>query len=246
MSQYIVAFDIGKKNFAFVVEEIIDNDFYSSVKKIPKQDRYFKTGNKELIGTPKDVFSDILDKSYQNCKVIMSKNHDLTNGTEKTTILEEKIFLNMYDVLKQYNDTWDKCHTILIEKQMSFGTGKQNTMAMKLAQHCYSYFIFRYTGTKHPIEFPAYLKTQILGAPKNFGTIKKTFKNGNTTEIKDNRKRWAARKATEILQNRGDTDTLESIESKHARKQQQDDMSDCLLMCEAYCIAHYYDGQKFI
>ena len=118
----------------------------------------------------------------------------------------------MYNVLDQYTDIWDNCDAILIEKQMSFGTGKQNTMAMKLAQHCYSYFIYRYRGSKHPVEFPAYLKTQLLGAPKHFGTITKIFKNGKTTEIKDNRKRWASRKAMEILKNRNDTETLESIE----------------------------------
>ena len=94
----------------------------------------------------------------------MVKNHDITSGAVKSTILEEKIFLNMYDVLDQYVDIWNNCEAILIEKQMSFGTGKQNTMAMKLAQHCYSYFIYHYRGSKHPIEFPAYLKTQLLGS----------------------------------------------------------------------------------
>jgi hypothetical protein len=242
---YIVAFDIGKKNFAFVVEEIINKDIFTTLPEIKKKDRYHKTGDKDIIGTPTKEFSNLLEKIYNTSKVVMVKNHDITSGTVKSTILEEKIFLNMYDVLDQYIDIWNNCEAILIEKQMSFGTGKQNTMAMKLAQHCYSYFIYHYRGSKHPIEFPAYLKTQLLGAPKHFGTITKTFKNGKTTEVKDNRKRWAARKAIEILTNRNDTNTLDAIETKHARKQQQDDMSDCLLMCEAYCLAQYYDGQTF-
>ena len=245
MTQFIVAFDIGKKNFAFVVEEVGCDaiDFFKTTPLIPKAKRYHKVGDDQ--GTPTDGFGETLDAVMIANKVIMSKNHDLTEGTVGSTILEEKIFLNMYEVLDRYVDVWDKCSAILIEKQMSFGTGKQNTMAMKLAQHCYSYFIYRYRGTKHPVEFPAYLKTQILGAPKHFGTIKKEFKNGKTTQIQDNRKRWATRKAIDILEKRNDTATLESIETKHARKQQQDDMADCLLMCEAYCVAHWLDGKNF-
>lgn len=242
---YIVAFDIGKKNFAFVVEEITNRNVYNNLLDIKKKDRYHKTGETNIIGTPTKEFADVLKKIHDSNKVVMVKNHDITYGATKSTILEEKIFLNMYDVLDKYTSIWDKCDAILIEKQMSFGTGKQNTMAMKLAQHCYSYFIYRYRGKKHPVEFPAYLKTQLLGAPKNFGTFKKTYKNGKSVDVKDNRKRWAARKAIEILQSRNDTDTIQMIETKHDIKQQQDDMSDCLLMCEAYCLAHYYDGQSF-
>ena len=90
------------------------------------------------------------------------------------------------------------------------------------------------------IEFPAYLKTQLLGAPKHFGTITKHFKNGKTKEIKDNRKKWATRLAMDILNKRNDTKSLESIDSKHEYKQQQDDMSDCLLMNQAYCLMTWY------
>ena len=247
MNQFIVAFDIGKKNFAFVVEEVGCDavDFFKNNPPIPKAKRYHKAEGEGDQGTPTDGFGETLDAVMRANKVIMSKNHDLTEGAVGATILEEKIFLNMYEVLDRYVDVWDKCSAILIEKQMAFGTGKQNTMAMKLAQHCYSYFIYRYRGTKHPVEFPAYLKTQILGAPKHFGTIQKEFKNGKTTQIQDNRKRWATRKAIDILTKRNDTVTLESMETKHARKQQQDDMADCLLMCEAYCVAHWLDGKNF-
>ena len=46
---------------------------------------------------------------------------------------------------------------ILIEKQMAFGPQKQNIMAVKLAQHCYSYFMFYYKDKIKPnvIEYPA-------------------------------------------------------------------------------------------
>jgi hypothetical protein len=243
-NNYVAAFDIGKKNFAFVIEKV-DDSFFKTLSRIPKTIRYNKTGDKKIDGTPTKEFETVLDNLYTSNKVILMKNHDLTEGAVGKTILEESIYLKMYEVLDKYIEMWDNCSAILIEKQMAFGTGKQNTMAMKLAQHCYSYFIYRYRGKKHPVEFPAYYKTQLLGAPKDFGTTTKTYKNGKTVEVRDNRKKWAERKAINILELRNDTNTLSEIETKHRTKQQQDDISDCLLMVEAYCLWHYYDGNKF-
>lgn len=240
--QYIASFDIGKKNFAFVIEQIPNAKFFKELKQIPKTERYHKNGSKSKIGTCTDEFQEVLTSIYDNNKVVMISNNDLTIGTKTTNILEDQIYINMLNVLEKYKSYWDRCKVILIEKQMAFGPQKQNIMAIKLAQHCYTYFMITYKGeTNAPqvFEFPAYLKTQLLGAPKSFGTITKHFKNGKTTEVKDNRKRWAARTAIEILTKRDDTKTLEMIESKHSRKQQQDDMSDCLLMCEAFCVWKY-------
>ena len=245
MSQYIAAIDIGKKNFAFVIEEIAPIEHFKSLPEIPKPSRYHKSGDKQLAGTPTDPFRTALDSLHRLNKVILVSNNDLTTNTISKNILEDQIFINMMNVLDAHRTYWDKCAVILIEKQMAFGPQKQNIMAMKLAQHCYSYFMFTYkdiVDCPKVIEFPAYIKTQTLGAPKHFGTITKTFKNGKTTEIKDNRKKWAARTAINILTDRKDTSTLESIETKHDRKQQQDDMSDCLLMVEAYCVDNYYQS----
>mgnify|MGYP001157312469 CR=1 FL=1 len=239
MKKYIAAIDIGKKNFAFVVEEIGST---GSIGKIAKASRYHKTGTKELIGTPTKEFESVLDKMYEKNKVILVSNNDLTVGAKNKTILEEKIYINMMNVLSEHTSYWDQCEVILIEKQMAFGPQKQNIMAVKLAQHCYSYFMFYYRDKKNKpnvIEYPAYMKTQVLGAPKHFGTITKHYKNGKTTEVKDNRKKWAARMASKILTIRNDMEHLEMIETKHERKQQQDDMSDCLLMVEAYCVDNY-------
>ena len=242
--EYIVSFDIGKKNFAFVIEKLNTKSLEKLSKQsiIPKKSRYHDNKSpKELIGTPTKSFDNILESLYQMNNIVLISNNDLTTDAVGKTILEEQIYLNMYEVLTKYNDYWDKCAVILIEKQMSFGTGKQNTMAMKLAQHCYSYFIYRYKGNGPKlIEFSAYLKTQLLGAPKHFGTITKHFKNGKTKEIKDNRKKWATRLAMDILNKRNDTESLESIDAKHEYKQQQDDMSDCLLMNQAYCLMTWY------
>jgi hypothetical protein len=175
----IVSFDIGKKNFAFVVEE--END----------------------------------ENDEKNGKIILFKNLDLTIDTNKKLYLDPKIFHNMYTELEKYTSFWEKCNVILIEKQMSF-RGKRNTMALKLGQHCYSYFVFKYGTTKKIIEFPAYHKTQVLGAPKK--------------QTKNQRKKWAIEKAQSILAQRGDYENLVAI--FHERK--LDDICDCILMNIAY------------
>lgn len=104
---------------------------------------------------------------------------------------------------------------------MSFGS-KINTMAIKIAQHTYSYFLFRYGNSKKIVEFPSYNKTQILGAPGGLD--------------KPQRKKWAISKANEIWTLRGDLETIDMITSK----KKKDDMSDCLLHVLAYIIDNYY------
>ena len=87
-------------------------------------------------------------------------------------------------------------------------------MALKLGQHCYSYFTIRYGRFKKVIEFPAYYKTQILGAEKIKG---KKVKNGNfqwKTIDKPARKKWSVSKATEILSSRGEIETMNNIKTK--------------------------------
>ena len=131
----------------------------------------------------------------------------------------------MLDVLDEYQQYWDKCEHIIIEKQMSF-RGKYNVMAMKLGQFCFSYFKIKYRESKNIIDYPAYHKTQVLGAIKL--DVKQKYK----------RKKWAIQKATEILELRKDTQNLKQIQDK----KKQDDMSDCLLMTITYTYLKYIDN----
>jgi len=113
----------------------------------------------------------------------------------------------------------------------------QNTMALKLGQHCYSYFIFRYPITqdgdfvfdesKEIIEFPAYYKTQVMGAPKV---------NGKAMS-KPERKKWATEKAINILMERGDTDTLDEI----IGSKKKDDLADTLIQLQSFKFLRYVD-----
>jgi len=199
----IASFDIGKKNFAFVVQE-------------------FDTHELELAKTK--------DKLYKTGKIVLFKNVNLTKGC-KECYLDPRTFINMTDTLDEYKDIWDTCSVFVIEQQMSFGK-KRNTMALKLGQHCYSYFSIFYRDFKKVIEFPSYRKTQMLDAPKKFGSIKKTYKNGKSKMIKDNHKKWSIRLATRILEMKNDLEHLEIL----SKMKKKDDVSDCLLMIYAYIL----------
>lgn len=148
----------------------------------------------------------------------------------------------MTDCLDSFKDYWGKCSVFLIEQQMDFGRTKRNPMARKLGQHCYSYFSIFYRDFKTILEFPAYHKTQVLGAPKKFGKIPKTYKNGKTVQIQDNRKKWSVRVTKDILELRKDAVSLEKL----TEKCKQDDMSDCILMIMSYCVLKYITKKKTI
>ncbi len=227
----IAAFDIGKKNFAFVIEQV-DTDSIKQLQSIPKKQRYNKDG------TPTPEFQEILHQLYMVGKVEKVVNLNLTYDCDARKYLDPKTFMNMINELDKYKPLLDECEVILIEKQMSFGKKKTNTMALKLGQNCYTYFLMKYNGTKTVLEYPAYYKTQVLGAPKKFGKISKTYKNGKTVQIADNRKKWAVRTVESILKLRGDEESLKIIGDAKKR----DDMSDCLLMIITYSILHFVDN----
>ena len=99
-----------------------------------------------------------------------------------------------------------------------------------MAQHCYSYFVFKYGRFKVINYFPAYHKTQVLGAKK---TISKTFKNGKVKYkniSKYQRKKWSVNKAEEILKSNEPNIWKEITDTIHKK----DDISDCLLMIQCF------------
>lgn len=228
---WIGSFDIGKKNFAFYVEEFNKSDIMN-LPNIPETKRY------NADGTSTAIFSGIIKDVCKNGKNILFENSDLTEGCEKGSYLDPETFHNMTDLLDQYVEYWDQCDAFVIEKQMSFGKGKTNPMAIKLGQHCYSYFAFKYGRLKQIVEFPAYHKTQVLGA-KKIETGRKTKKGKVLYKAMDKpaRKKWSVSKATEILKDRKDFDTIASLTS--ARK--RDDLADVLCQLQAFKILVYID-----
>ena len=232
MTTYIASFDIGKVNFAFYVEEI-DIKELEKLTTIPKNHRY------KFDGTPTDDFEKLISSVYLTGNTVLYKNLDLTKGTEKSKYLDPKIYTNMISEMDKYKEIFDKCSIIVIEQQMSFKNA-QNTMALKLAQHCHSYFVFRYPMTqfdnmifddsKEVVEFPAYYKTQVLGAPKKSGK----------SMSKPERKKWATEKAINILIERGDVETLEQLTTS----KKKDDLADTLIQLQSFKFLRFVD--KFL
>ena len=229
--EWIVAFDPGKINFAFIIEEV-DHDMIKNLVCPTKKDRFFnnredkeveKKRKKREDLEPTDSYVDFLEKFYHCGKTILCSNNNITDPTSPenkkkgSKALDASLFLRLTDLLDRHKSYFDQCSTIIIEQQMSFGA-RINTMAIKIAQHTYSYFLFRYRDTKKIIEFPSYNKTQILGAP---GGLEKP-----------KRKKWAIEKADEIWTLRGDLNTSMFVGSK----KKKDDMSDCLLHVLSYII----------
>jgi hypothetical protein len=132
----IASIDIGKKNFAFYIEEF-DSKALLKLENIPPTERYNEDG------TPTKEFQTLLQTIYSNGKTILCQNLDLTNNCDSKLSLDPETFHNMIEALDKYAEYWDYVHTFVIEEQMAFGK-KLNKMAVKLGQHCYSYFTFKY------------------------------------------------------------------------------------------------------
>ena len=240
--EWFAAFDPGKVNFAFIIEEI-DSELLKKLKCPSKKDRFFyndekneknekneneqkkKKRKKREDYEPTEEYTSFLEEFYHCGKTILCSNNDITSDSDKkgkgSKSLDSALFLRLTTLLDSYKEYFDKCSTIIIEQQMSFGS-RINTMAIKIAQHTYSYFLFRYGNEKTIIEFPSYNKTQILGAP---GGLEKP-----------KRKKWAIEKADEIWTVRGDLDTSTFV----GTRKKKDDMSDCLLHVLSYIICNYY------
>jgi len=103
-------------------------------------------------------------------------------------------------------------------------------MALKLAQHCYSYFTLKYGRQHKIIEFPAYNKTQVLGAPKIQGKPYKSGKIRYKAMEQRDRKKWSVNKAIEILTCRGEMDILEEMTSV----KKKDDLADVLVQLQSF------------
>ena len=222
---WIASFDIGKKNFAFYIEEF-DKSEIMKLPRIQSSKRYNSDG------TTTPDFEKIVKKVCTNGKSIIFENSDLTEGCKKSSYLDPETYHNMTDLLDRYVDYWDQCDAFVIEKQMSFGK-RHNTMALKLGQHCWSYFSFKYGRFKEIVEFPAYYKTQVLGA-------KKIISKGGTKYKaidKPARKKWSVEKAISILKDRNDDKTISTLTSAKKR----DDLADVLCQLQAFKILVYID-----
>ena len=224
---WAASFDIGFKNFAFCIEEF-DKDELSKLPKIPKSNKYNPDG------TLTEEFGEVVHDASMNGKVILYRNIDLTKG-RKIDHLDVEVFHTMTDTLDEFAEYWSKCEAFIIEMQMAF-RGVYNVKALKLGQHCSSYFCIKYGRDACVLDWPAYLKTEVLGAPK-IPKITKTGKTSYKSVDKAERKKWSIVKASEILELRGEYDTLKTLTTQKKR----DDLADTLLQLISWKILHYVD-----
>lgn len=226
---WVASFDIGKLNFAFYIEEF-DETKLGELENIDKSKRY------NADGTCTKEFGALMEKVYLNGKKILLCNYDLTENTNKDKYYDKDICYNMNRVLESYADYWDDVSFVIVEQQMAFGK-KVNTMALKLGQNCQSYFMFNYSKEELQIvEFPAYHKTQVLGAQKEekvTKTGKKTYKVMGDKE----RKVWSVKEGYYLLALREDYETMNDI---HAMKK-KDDVNDVILQLQAYKYMTFVD-----
>ena len=221
MKTQIASFDIGKKNFAFYIEEFETKEL-EEIKNLEQKERYNKDG------TATNNMHKILNAVCASGLTVLHKNLDLTKNCDKKKKLDPETFHNLNEVLEEYSPYFDKCSAFVIEQQMNFGKCRNN-MALKLGQHCYSWFTIKYGKSKKIVEFPAYHKTQVMGAPKVKGKKTKTGYRWKAM-AKPQRKKWAVNKAIEILTCRGEIDVLDGVTTV-AKK---DDLADTLLQLQAY------------
>jgi hypothetical protein len=226
---YIASFDIGKKNFSFYIEKFNKDDFKELIN-ISKKDRY------HINGTCKEDFSTLLKKVYCNGEKILLKNVDITDGTDKNKYFDSDLCHNLNDVLDQYKEYWDKVEYFIVEQQMSFNA-KINTMALKIGQHCESYFMIKYGRVKKVIEFPSYHKTQVLGSEK-IEKVTKTGKKSYKNIDKPARKKWSIETAYGILTEREDFETIEEI----TKSKKKDDLSDVIIQAQAFKYLYFIDN----
>lgn len=230
---WVASFDIGKLNFSFYIEEI-NLEELKNIKKIPLCQRYNSNG------TCTDKFKEVLKKVYKYGKKILLKNIDLTPGTNKKKYYDIELCYNMTDVLNKYAPYFDNVSYFVVEQQMAFKK-KCNTMALKLGQHCMSYFIIKYGREKKVFEFPAYNKTQILGCEKVEGKIGKIGKIKYINIGDKARKKWCETESICIYNEREDYETINEINSVLKKN----DICDNTCQMQAFKILHFLDGKYF-
>lgn len=236
---WLASFDIGKKNFAFCIEEV-DIKMLESIQNIPSYDRY----SADYTMTPE--MKKIMDTVFRSGKILIYKNTDISsvkNNAKSKSYFDYEYCHNMTDLLNSYTRYWDMCSGFIIEEQMGFRK-RYNSMALKLGQHCFSYFAVCYGRFKPITVFPSYHKTTILGAPRT-KVLTKTGKVKWKTLGDTQRKKWSIEIAKNILTLRNDVDTLSMYNhtrKKGVRKPKMDDVSDTLLQLQAFKYMIFVDN----
>tara|TARA_Y100000389_G_scaffold157097_1_gene158151 strand:- start:8236 stop:8907 length:672 start_codon:yes stop_codon:yes gene_type:complete len=215
--------DMGIRNFAFWV------DTYDR-RELPN---IAGTGlHYQPNGEPTDATREIIERVAMIGKTVFFSNEDVATGDDTRTEVSSDTLCTISELLDSHVDIFSKCDYIVVERQMQFGKVR-NPKAIRVAHHVQSYFLMMFGRLANIVDFPAYHKTQVLGAPK----IKTTTKKGTVrykAVDKPARKKWAVKIAEDVLLARCDSVAIEKIEDM----KKKDDVSDCLIQGIAFVLLH--------
>ncbi len=150
---------------------------------------------------------------------------DIDEILSDETITINKTYYNLTKFLDQYQEFYDDCNYVIIERQLP-----QNYKASRIAQHTITYFTLKMANMPllpAILEIDPKLKGKILGAPK--GITDKQLKS------------WAVTVARQFLTERNDNYSLDVLDY-YMRK--QDDLSDTICQIQALLDCWGIDSER--
>lgn len=133
---WVASFDIGIKNFAFVVLDVDTHTASTSV----------ESTSFEIV-------------HFENMDLTESSSYSSPNTTSGMMM----VYRNVHEVLSSFEMLWEQCDVLLIEQQMQHRHAS-NIKALKISQHVLAHLLLRHPS-KTIAEFPSYHKTQVWKAP---------------------------------------------------------------------------------
>jgi hypothetical protein len=176
------------------------------------------------------VFTKLIKHQKENKKDEEEEEQEKSKPRTKKDLTQPDPICDIYDqlteFLNQYLELIRESHIIIVERQVPF-----NYKAVRVSQHVLTYFftVMKQSKTVDPVilEIDPQLKTRELGAPKGL----------NERQVKQ----WSVEKGTELLQMRGDTESLATLERYKTMKKatvsqkKLDDLCDTVCQIEALC-----------
>ncbi len=217
----ILSMDMGTKNFAFWVDAYPKNvmEQKNNLDYLPN-------------GRPTEKTVSAIEAMASAGRAVLFANTDVSCSDDTKTVVSGDTLCTITELLDYHRDIFSQCEYIVVETQMQFGK-MRNPKAIRVAHHVQSYFYIMFGRLARVIDFPAYHKTQVLGAPKVPSVTKKGFTRYKSVD-KPTRKKWACTVAEDILLARRDWDSIDKL----ADMKKKDDVSDCLLQSVAFLLLH--------
>nr|WNL49874.1 RuvC like Holliday junction resolvase [Marseillevirus sp.] len=158
----VSSFDVGWKAFSWSVE-----DWGVSFLR-EQREKFFGTRYKKDRAKGTTVYEEVKHSILVGGERVDIDVYDISSEEKK---LDVQVRLNLFSLLEEKKELWDKTDIVVIEQQFctSFGKGKSegtNMDAIKLSECLMSWFLMKYGHEKCVIFVPTASKTAFLDAPK--------------------------------------------------------------------------------